>query len=297
MDPLLEQRITSILDKLEQQLQKTDNLYNHQQRRFRLSKTELSFTKHVDADVSNFDDSIDTKKEEDDSKHPNVDSTESMMSDLTLTSRKSIIIKGQKIEISEFLDKVEEELNEISVEEGESHSTDKEDQKDTAHKSPSPKEKKEERKSRFQRLCKMEMILKTYLWESRASLTSAKKKKRKSAEDLYCQINTLFNTRTEIKNPLRMTLDHQLKKRRPSNPSNIFNGVPPKSDESVSKYLAYLPKDISLFNISVNDQSVSSINNGSVLWENMEPIEETIVNTEEDDDIKDLKRLCNNNKL
>ena len=282
MEPALEKRITSILDKVEQHLQKTGNLFNHQQRRFLLSKTDLSFSKHAEASVSNFEDSL--RKDDDDTKSPNVDSTESMLSDLSLTSRKSILIQGKKIGISEFLDMVEEELSEISVEEEESTDT----ENDTTHK-PS-----DIRGRHLQRLCKMERILRTYLGETRSSLTSAKKKKRKSAEDLYCQIDALFKTRTEPKNTLRMTLD-QIKKRKASNPSNIFNGVPPKSEESISKYLIYQPKDISLFNTSVNDQSISSINNGSVLWENMEPIEETILNTEEDEDIKDLKRLCNNN--
>ena len=286
MEPALEKRITSILDKVEQHLQKTGNLFNHQQRRYLLSKTDLSFSKHAEASVSNFDDSL--KKDDDDPRSPNVDSTESMLSDLSLTSRKSILIQGKKIGIAEFLDMVEEELNDISVEEEESHTTDKEN--DTTLK------QSDIRGRHLQRLCKMERILRTYLGETRSSLTSAKKKKRKSAEDLYCQIDALFKTRTEPKNMLRMTLDH-FKKRKVSNPNNIFNGVPPKSEESVSKYLVYQPKDISLFNTSVNDQSISSINNGSVLWENMEPIEETILNTEEDEDIKDLKRLCNNNKL
>ena len=286
MEPSLEKRITSILDKVEQHLQKTGNLFNHQQRRYLLSKTDLSFSKHAEASVSNFDDSL--KKDDDDPRSPNVDSTESMLSDLSLTSRKSILIQGKKIGIAEFLDMVEEELNDISVEEEESHTTDKEN--DTTLK------QSDIRGRHLQRLCKMERILRTYLGETRSSLTSAKKKKRKSAEDLYCQIDALFKTRTEPKNMLRMTLDH-FKKRKVSNPNNIFNGVPPKSEESVSKYLVYQPKDISLFNTSVNDQSISSINNGSVLWENMEPIEETILNTEEDEDIKDLKRLCNNNKL
>ena len=286
MEPSFEKRITSILDKVEQHLQKTGNLFNHQQRRYLLSKTDLSFSKHAEASVSNFDDSL--KKDEEDPRSPNVDSTESMLSDLSLTSRKSILIQGKKIGIAEFLDMVEEELNDISVEEEESHTTDKEN--DTTLK------QSDIRGRHLQRLCKMERILRTYLGETRSSLTSAKKKKRKSAEELYCQIDALFKTRTEPKNMLRMTLDH-FKKRKVSNPNNIFNGVPPKSEESVSKYLVYQPKDISLFNTSVNDQSISSINNGSVLWENMEPIEETILNTEEDEDIKDLKRLCNNNKL
>lgn len=321
MDPKLELRINSILDKLDLFYSQIGKPFEHQERFYRLFKKRESLLKHAEVNVSAFE--IDEEENESKEESP----SETDLNEIMMTSHKSIIVGGEKVEINDFVGLIEKELNELTLEDNDYKEKEDLSKTNSPKKSETNQETEKKKKKLFEKYMKVELILKSFLDEnkslssslysnkvSQVSSSSLSKKSEKTSQTFpnivtnFCHekqkiVPELENTnkRFSLMNQnTRLKTNNNQKKLSLISFSNKKVPAPSQSAE-VTKKMTNPPKDVSNFNISFDQSSTSSINDslnelknkrGSLWSSNVEPIEERIVRTEEDEDIDIIKDLC-----
>lgn len=321
MEPKLEQRITTILDKIDLFYSQSENPFEHQERFYRLFKKRESISKHAEVNVSAFE----INEEENESKKEN--SSEIDSNEITMTSRRSIRVGGEKVEINDFVNLLEKELNELTLDDNNIKEKEELSKTNSPKKSETNKKIEKKKKKMFEKYLKVELILKSFLDENKSlssslysnkvsqiSSSSLSKINDKTAQTLpnivinFCREKQTIGPELENLNK-RFSLMNQNTGSKTNTNQKKFSVISisnkkvaaPSQSAEVSKKLTNPPKDVSNFNISFEQSSTSSINDsnnelknkrGSLWSTNVEPIEERILKTEEDEDIDMIKDLC-----